>query len=163
MKSIAHLFLAACALMLPHIGLAQVAPAQFNSVKDIIATVPRQSIIALQGGGKRAEPAAIQASEFLKTTAVTKVASLRIRVLKVERAPGVAHAWRILAADETVRAAATSILVKLIAYFSEAQTAAVAKVKTGEQITVVGKMSRCDLTSVNKLELHIDLDETVIQ
>jgi len=163
MKSITLILLAACGLMLPHTGLAQVAPAQFNSLKDIVGTVPKQSIIALQGGGKRAEPAAMQANEFLRTNAVTKGASLHIRVLKVERAPGVAHAWRILAADETLRAGSTSILVKLIAYFSEAQTAAVAKVKSGEQITIVGKLGRCDFTSTDKLHLHIDMDETVIQ
>ena len=163
MRLIAILCFIASMLVSPHDGLAQGAPAQFNSTKDILSSIPKQSIAALQGGGKRAEPAALQANEFLKTTATTKVAALHIRVLKVERAPGVAHAWRILAADETVRVAATSFVPKIIAYFAEAQTAAVAKVKNGEQITVVGKMTRCDLTSCSKLELHIDLDETVIQ
>lgn len=163
MNCIASLCLIASALSLPHACLAQAAPSQFNSVKDIIGTVPKQSIAALQGGGKRAEPAATQANEFLKQTAVAKSASLHLRVNRVERAPGVAHAWRIEAADETVRVAVTSFVLKLYAYLPESQTAAVAKLKKGDQVTVAGTLGRSDFTTTDKLAFHIDLNNSIIQ
>src|SRR5262245_36323777 len=99
----------ALALSLPVTSFSQATPAQFSSAKEIIETLPRQSILALHGGGKRAEPAALQANEFLRQTAVGKTAALQLRINKVERAPGAGQAWRIEATDETIRVGTASV------------------------------------------------------
>ncbi len=164
MNRVTSLSLTALAFLMPSICLAQVPAAkEFTSAKEIIETVPKQSITALRGGGKRAEAAATQANEFIKQTAVGKSAALKMRVNKVERAPGVAHAWRIEAADDTIRVGAASIVLKVYAYLPESQTAAVAKIKKGDELTVVGTLGRSDFTVTDKLAFHIDLNESLIQ
>jgi hypothetical protein len=162
-KDWTELSFVALALSLPGIAFGQATPAsQFTNATEIIETVPKQSIMALRGGGKRAEPATIQVNEFLKQTAVSKGATLHVRVNKIERAPGVGHAWRIEAADETIRVGATSIILKIYAYLPESQTAAVAKLKKGDEVTVTGTMGRADFTSTDKLAFHIDLNQSTL-
>ena len=65
--------------------------------------------------------------------------------------------------DETVRVAVTSFVLKLYAYLPESQTAAVAKLKKGDQVTVAGTLGRSDFTTTDKLAFHIDLNNSIIQ
>lgn len=161
------IFIGAIALLsvvlFPLRTFSQAAPAQFNSIKEILESLPRQATIGLRGGGERAEPAAAQTNALLKQTAHGKTAALRVRIARVDKAPGTAYAWKIQAETETIRVGSTTAPTNLVIYAAESETASVAKLKKGSEITAVGRLGRTDFTVTPKLVFHIDLGDTKFQ
>lgn len=158
MKSRISLF-----LILSLLGVLPVSAQSLNEkpreFKEFIEPFPKSDLLKLRGNQKA--EAALELSTKLASKEVNKTGVFKLKVSKVEpriypaqKEPG----WRVMHAKEIVKEGSLSIEVGLWAYVRQDPNGVLAKIRPGKEIIFTGKISRADISSTDRVMLHLDID-----
>jgi hypothetical protein len=140
------------------------APAGAREVKDLVKSVEKD-LGNLRSGSKK-QDAAMEISKSLTATEVNKTTTLKFKVASVNSwhfpGPNITG-WRVEAGREKFREGGVNMELALFAHFKEDPSGKVAKLKKGQEIIVSGKVTRCDITALNLVVLHVDMGDAVLE
>ncbi len=140
-------------------GAAQTLSEKPREFKEFIEPFAKSDLLKLRGNQKT--EAALELSTKLAAREVNKAGVFKLKVSKVEpriypaqKEPG----WRVLHAKEMIKEGSLSIEVGLWAYVRQDPNGVLAKIRPGKEIIFTGKTSRADISSTDKVMLHLDID-----
>ena len=139
-----------------------VTPAPFTNIESIAAVVPAS--VNMRTGGKWNVIAVEQANEAVAANAVSKPATLRLKVEIFEPFKEGGWGYRMRAPDGDVSIRGTKISYRIWAYFRPDQAEALSKVHKGSTVTLSGTLQRADIKMFDGHPgLSLDLTEAKLE
>jgi hypothetical protein len=139
-------------------------PGSIMDLKQTLVEIPHNVVLSLRNPPTR-EAAAATATDTLRTKVEGRTATLKFKIEKIEKDPHRAQnrdGYRVKAEDEHLRDGVTMYHVYLWVHFDLSETAKVAVLKKGSEISVTGKVTLASITAPNTPELHIDLSDAKV-
>lgn len=142
-----------------------VEPGGITSLEDVLAEVPKELLLSVRSGARK-EASATEATGLLRRQVEGRIATIKLKVDrfdKYRRKNETEDRYRIKAEDERLRGSVTNFRAFLWVHLSPTESAKMANVKKGAEITVNGKVSLASITAKNNPELHVDLADATIK
>lgn len=129
--------------------------------KQALAGIPRDVLQDMRPGSRKADDAAVKATEIVRKNVEGKTATFKMTVNTVEKfqkkdAPDVTRI-RLKSTNETIRDSGAAFTVFLMAVPDVTEESKLSKITKGSKVTVTGVVNNGEIISRKSTELHIDI------
>ncbi len=129
--------------------------------KQALAGIPRDVLQDMRPGSRKADDAAVKATEVVRKNVEGKTATFKMTVGSVEKfqkkdAPDVTRI-RLKSTNEVIRDSGAAFTVFLMVVPDVTEEAKLAKITKGSKIIVTGVVSNGEIIARKSTELHIDI------
>jgi hypothetical protein len=153
-----------CSLGLRGEDAVKAGGGEIKDIKQVTAEIPHDVLLGLMNFSGR-DAAVAKGTDVLRSKVEGRMATLKFKVDRVEKeehrdqSP---EAYRVKAEDVHVRQGAVNLKVYLWVHFNASESAKIASLRKGSELTATGKVTLAALHAPKEAEINIDLSESTV-